>query len=150
MLPAFFVRFRGLGKLYGQCFAPLLEQNRLTQLEIDILLFLANNPGHDTARDIVELRHLAKSHVSAGVENLVRRGLLERAYRDGNRKVIHLRLLPEAAGLIAAGREIQRQYGETLFRGFTEAEWEELARLLDRIAWNVDSALTNLEERTME
>lgn len=150
MLPAFFVRSRGLGKLYGQCFAPLLEQSGLTQLEMDILLFLANNPGHDTARDIVELRHLAKSHVSAGVESLVRRGLLERVYREGNRKVIHLRLLPETDGLIAAGREIQRQYGEALFRGFTQAERKELARLLDRIARNVDSALSSQEERNVE
>ncbi len=150
MLPAFFVRFRGLGKLYGQYFAPLLEQSGMTQLEIDILLFLANNPGCDTARDIVELRHLAKSHVSAGVESLARRGLLERVYREGNRKVIHLRLLPEADGLIAAGRGIQRHYGEALFRGFTQAEREELARLLDRIARNVDSALASQEERNVE
>lgn len=148
MLPAFFVRSRGLGKLYGQCFAPLLEQCGLSQIEMDILLFLANNPGYDTARDIVELRHLAKSHVSMGVESLARRGLLERGYREGNRKVIHLRLLPEAEGLVSAGREAQRQYGEILFRGFTRAEREELGRLLDRMAWNVDSALGSQEGGT--
>ena len=58
VLPAFFLRSQGLRKLYGQLFAPLLSQLGLTQLEMDILLFLANNPGKDTARDIVELRHL--------------------------------------------------------------------------------------------
>ena len=67
MLSAFFLRSQGLRKLYGQLFAPLLERLGLTQLEMDILLFLANHPWKDTARDIVELRYLAKSHVSSGV-----------------------------------------------------------------------------------
>ena len=78
MLPPIFTRSRGLGKLYGQMFVPVLEQWMLTQLEADILLFLANNPAYDTARDIVERRYIAKSHVSMGVESLARRGLLQR------------------------------------------------------------------------
>ena len=50
VLPAFFLRSQGLRKLYGQLFAPLLSQLGLTQLEMDILLFLANNPGKDTGK----------------------------------------------------------------------------------------------------
>lgn len=66
MTPAFLVQSQGMRRLYSRMLTPLLERYRLTQLEMDILLFLANNPEHDTARDMVELRHLAKSHVSAG------------------------------------------------------------------------------------
>ena len=78
MLPAFFLRSRGMEKLYSALFSPLLERCGLTQLEADILMFLANNPEYDTARDIVEKRRLAKSHVSVGVDALAERGLLER------------------------------------------------------------------------
>ena len=141
MLPAFFIRSQGISKLYCSLFTPMLERRGLTQLEIDILLFLANNPAYDTARDIVEKRHLAKSHVSVGIDALVGRGLLARQMRAGNRKTIHL-VLTEAAGpIVEEGRVIQRQYGETLLAGFTEAEKEELFRLLDRIGENVDAAL---------
>ena len=66
MLPAFFVRSRGAGKLYGLLFTPLLERHTLTQLEADIILFLANNPEYDTARDIVEK---AQELVEAANEN---------------------------------------------------------------------------------
>lgn len=149
-LPVLFIRSQGLRKLYSQMLAPLLENFHLTQLELDIILFLANNPGYDTARDIVELRHLSKSHVSVGVDSLAGRGLLERSYQAGNRKTIHLRLLPAADEIVAAGREVQQQYGETLFRGFSQAQREELVQLLDRISRNVDSALANQEERTEE
>lgn len=141
MLPVFFIRSQGLRKLYCSLFAPLLERHGLTQLEVDILLFLANNPPYDTARDIVEKRHLAKSHVSVGVDALAGRGLLERQMREGNRKTIHLVLTPAAAPLVAEGREIQAQYGQMLLAGFTGEERSELFRLLEKVGENVNAAL---------
>ena len=141
MLPAFFIRSQGIRKLYCSLFTPMLERRGLTQLEIDILLFLANNPEYDTARDIVEKRHLAKSHVSVGIDALAGRGLLARQMREGNRKTIHLILTEAAAPIVEEGRAVQRQYGELLLAGFTEEEKEELFRLLDQIGENVDAAL---------
>jgi MarR family transcriptional regulator for hemolysin len=141
MLPAFFTRSQGLRKLYCGLFTPLLERWGITQLEMDVLLFLANNPPYDTARDIVEKRHLAKSHVSVGVEALVNRGLLERQKREGNRKTIHLRPTDTAAPLIAAGQAVQRQYGDLLLAGFTEEERSELFRMLEKVGENVETAL---------
>lgn len=144
MLPAFFIRSRGVGKLYTSLFVPLLEKYRLTQLEIDILLFLANNPSFDTARDIVEKRHLAKSHVSSGVESLAGRGFLERSRQDGNRKTIHLRLTGRAAPVVAEGQAVQARYGRLLLDGFSEQDREMLFRLLERVGENVDAALRAL------
>ena len=141
MLPAFFIRSRGLGKLYARLFTPLLEEWGLTQTEADILLFLANNPGYDTARDMAEKRHLAKSHISAGIEALAGRGLLERSWQEGNRKTIHLRLTAAADPIVEEGRALQRRYGELLVRGFTQEEICRLSRWLDRVTENVDAAL---------
>ena len=146
MLPALFTRSQGLRKLYGNLCAPLLARYGLTQLELDIILFLANNPEYDTARDIVEKRHLAKSHVSVGIDTLAGQGLLERFTREGNRKTIHLRLTEKAGPIVEEGREIQRQYGELLFAGFSKEDRRRLFTLLNRVAENVDAALAE-EER---
>lgn len=148
MLPAFFTRSQGLRKLYGGLFTPLLARWSITQLEMDILLFLANNPDFDTARDIVEKRHLAKSHVSAGVDALAGRGLLERRRLAGNRKTIHLRPTEAAAPVIEDGQAVQRRYGELLLTGFSREEREELFRLLERVGRNVDAALAAGGERS--
>ena len=146
MLPAFFTRLKGPGKLYSLLLLPLLDQHRLTQLEADILLFLANNPEYDTARDIVEIRHLAKSHVSMGVDSLAERGFLQRLRLDGNRKTIHLRLTDAALPIVEQGRAIQHTYAGLIFDGFSEAERQELFRLLDRVSENVDAAISAIEE----
>ena len=45
---------------------------------MDILLFLHNNPGYDTARDICTYRQLKPALVSLYIENLVQLGFLAR------------------------------------------------------------------------
>ena len=102
---------------------------------------MANNPPYDTARDIVEKRHLAKSHVSAGVESLARRGLLERSRLGGNRKTIHLKLTEQAMPIVEEGRAVQARYGELLLDGFSDQERDLLFSFLERVGENVDAAL---------
>ena len=40
-------------KIYDQSLEPVCKKYQLTRMELDILLFLANNPGYDTAKDII-------------------------------------------------------------------------------------------------
>ena len=52
MLPADFLDDVALlRRLYTRRFAELLRETGLNQAEMDVLLFLANNPPYDTARD---------------------------------------------------------------------------------------------------
>ena len=60
--------------LYSEFVSPVCAKYGLTRIELDILLFLANNTRYDTATDIVEVRFLAKSQVSAAIKNLEARG----------------------------------------------------------------------------
>ncbi len=84
-------------RFYTGRFAELAARSGLSMREIDVLLFLANHPGQDTARDAVELRGLSKSQVSQAVEVLTRGGFLERRPDSRDRRVVHLEKLMERA-----------------------------------------------------
>ena len=109
----------------------------LARVELDILLFLANNPQFDTATDIVERRHISKAHVSQSVKSLEQRGCLERCYEGDNRRTIHLRLMERAQAAVDVGRRAQLHCFETFMRGFSATELEQLRGYLARIAGNV-------------
>lgn len=49
----------------------------LTQMEYDILMFLHNNPQHNTAAEIVKIRKSTKSHVSTSLKSWKRKVLLK-------------------------------------------------------------------------
>ena len=119
--------------LYSEFVSPVCAKYGLTRIELDILLFLANNTRYDTATDIVEVRFLAKSQVSAAIKNLEARGCLRREYQLENRKTAHLRLCDPAQPMIAAGRSAQEQFGAALLDGFTPEELEHMQRSMERI-----------------
>lgn len=60
---------------YAAVMQPLSAELDMAQNAVDILLFLANNPGLDTARDICTYRKLKPGIVSFHVDNLGARGL---------------------------------------------------------------------------
>ena len=57
----------------------VMEKYDMTSIEVDVMLFLANNPQFDTAAEIVSIRKIAKSHVSLAVSRLTERGYLEKS-----------------------------------------------------------------------
>ena len=128
---------------YTELFSSMQESYKMTQMEINVLLFLANNPQFDTAAELVNIRHLAKSQVSAAVESLVTRGYLERRV-DGRR--IHLLLTEKADPVISEGHACQKVFSETIFAGVSAEERAQLSALLDRIAQNARNAA--IEEPT--
>ena len=86
-------------RYYDRHFSELLSRTGLSMREIHVVLFLANHPAHDTARDVTELRGLAKSQVSAAVDLLAARELLRRQPDKADRRVIHLALTDAGAAL---------------------------------------------------
>ena len=134
---------RKFGKYYDRQVLPLLEKTGLSMREIHVLLFLANPPGQDTARDVAELRCLAKSQVSQAVEVLTGRGLLARRADGEDRRVIHLEITGQGAPLAREAQAIQCACGKRLLAGLTEEEQAVFLDLLERV-------LRKTEELSME
>lgn len=128
-------------ELYDLRMKPVAERYGLTAMELSILLFLANNPEHDTATEIAEIRHLAKSHVSTSVRTLVEKGLMEKEHRDGNHRTTHLVLLPASEEIISAGQRSQTEFTSALTENFSEDELRQLEMFISRMNENVHRAL---------
>ena len=61
---------RGITRYYEILKSSVCEKYQLRQMEYDILMFLYNNPQHNTAADIVRYRKSTKSHVSMSLKVL--------------------------------------------------------------------------------
>ena len=86
----FLVNLRRIIKLHESVLKQIGERFGLSLTEAKIISFLHNNPGKDTAADIVELRMLSKGNVSQAVESLIQKSLLEREQDRDDRRKIHL------------------------------------------------------------
>ena len=124
-------------KKYAQLMEPVCREWDLTRNELDILLFLANNPGCDRAADIVAVRGIAKSHVSLSVGNLEHRGFLMRQSDPVDRRTVRLKLTEAAMPAVSRGHALQKRFFDGVFHGITEEEMALWQDILERTSRNV-------------
>lgn len=123
--------------LYENRCKVIIDKYHLTKNEIDILLFLANNPSYDTSRDIVEYRAISKSHVCKSVDSLLRKGYLKDEQDQRDRRLIHLKLQPEVMPIVREAQQMQRDFFNTIYRGIPVEELETVKAALRKMACNI-------------
>lgn len=123
---------------YHIMLAPLCKETGLPPMALDILLFLANDPEHNTAKDICRMRGHKSGIVSVHVERLVNDGLLERQEMPGDRRQTRLICTEKAQDIITRGRDIQWQFGLRLMEGISKEDHETMHRCFERIDVNLD------------
>ncbi len=133
-------------ELYERRMAPISASFSLTAMELSILLFLANQPEYDTARDIVEKRHLTKSHVSVSLRDLEERGFIRKERRDGNNRTVHLVLLSSSDDIIHEGHKAQAAFLSAVTTGFSSGDTELFQSYVDRMNENVLASLHELRK----
>ncbi|MCI8461354.1 MAG: MarR family transcriptional regulator [Lachnospiraceae bacterium] len=104
----------------------------------DILMFLANNPAYNTAKDIVELRGLKANLVSVNVDRLVREGYLDRQSFPGDRRKTILTCTPKAGPIIDQGRRLQAAFFEDIFKDVDGESRENFYRVIRMMETNLN------------
>ena len=123
----------------------LCRELRMPQTAFDILMFLANNPDYNTAKDIVELRGLKANLVSVNVERLVQEGYLDRQDFPGDRRKTVLVCTEKARPVVKKGQELQSSFSEAIFRDVDPDARENFYRVMETVERNLNQILKGSE-----
>ena len=127
--------------LYSKCVERVCVKHSITRMELDILLFLANNPCFDTATDIIGVRYLSKSQVSSSIKLLEQRGYLRKEYLECNRKTAHLKICEGAMDIIHDGQAAQEKFVSIMLEGFSQEEVDSMKKHNGHIMRNINAYL---------
>ena len=133
----FYVMARRLEDAYAAQMRSLCKETGVAQTAMDILLFLHNNPGYDTARDICTYRQLKPALVSLYVENLVQSGHLRRESVPEDRRKCRLILTDQALPVIQKGLAVQSAFTARMLDGLSEEDLAAGQRCLAAINRNI-------------
>ena len=139
----FWDKHKTITSYYELLSGEVCDRYGLTQMEYDIIMFLHNNPHHNTAAEIVRIRKSTKSHVSSSLKKLENKGLIKRKQSKDNKKHIEIVLLDDAALIVDAGLNAQKQFAQNVLRGLTEEEIRLCIRVFDKICNNAEEQLKN-------
>ena len=124
---------------YSERCKPLCREIQMPQTAFDILMFLANNPEYNTARDIVEIRGLKANLVSVNIEKLVKEGFLERMPDEKDRRKNVLICTENAKPIIEKGRQLQIGFFGNLFDGIDEESRRQFFGIIEKLRTNLDN-----------
>lgn len=95
---------------YNRLATKAAEESGITRPEGDILIFLRNNPEHNTAKDIVRLKGVSKAYVSKAVEPLLQKGLIQIKVDSIDRRCQHLSLTDQATPIVEIFHQMQKEF----------------------------------------
>ena len=128
---------------YYVAIQPLCERSGLPPMAVDILMFLANNPGHGTAGELCRCRGMKPAIVSFHVERLVQEGYLLRQSVPGDRRKTRLVCTDAAAEIVERGRALQKAFAQKLVDGLSEADVAVFHSCLSAIGDNIEDIRKN-------
>ena len=146
----FWDQHKTLTNYYEMLTRDVCEKYEVTQMEYDILMFLNNNPQHNTAAEIVKIRKSTKSHVSTSLKKLESKGLIQREQSIRNKKYIKITLLDKAEPIVQTGIRTQKQFAKNVFSGVTKEKIDMCKEVFNKICANADECLKKYKERDDE
>ena len=124
-------------KAYETFCQPVCKKYQLSQTSFDVLMFLANNPEYNTARDICEIRGIRTGIASVAVDLLVKNGYIHRQPDASDRRLTRLILTEKSEEIIQSGRLIQREFGAQLITGISDEEMTAYMKTAQKFRENI-------------
>ena len=145
---AMFANAARFSDAYHAALSPLCAETGLPPAAADILLFLANNPGCETAGAICRMRGLKPAIVSFHIDRLVGEGFLQRQPVPGDRRKTALVLTAQAQPIVAEGRELQRAFADRLADGLSAEDLAHFRRCVAIFDRNIEQIRAEKSKRT--
>lgn len=126
-----------LGFTVSRRFHQVLRPLELEPGEFALMRAVAASDGEPQSA-LAERLHISPSWMVAIVDELERRGLLERKPHARDRRVRNLHLTPAGEKLLKQAERRARQFDQQVSGTLTETELEQLLGLLQRVAAGLD------------
>lgn len=141
----FIFNLNQIKRMYIDAFKTLADETGYNQNQLDILLFLANNPTYDTAAQISQYRNMVKSQVSSSIARLTADGLISAEDDETDKRARKLTLTKTADEVTEKALVIQKTFVKKIFAGFSADEIRDLRTLADKLMTNVKEGSNGLD-----
>lgn len=131
------LRGRKFKKMVNTAFEGLREEHGLKQIDIELLLFIENQPDA-SASDIRKTLDLNKGHVSTALFELCQKGFLLSCSSPEDRRYVYYRLTEKGQAFIEEAKKLRTQLFRQLFRGVTPEEHEALCSVMNKLRQNIE------------
>lgn len=130
-----------LKKLLAKKVEPIIHECDLRPVELDILVLLQREKSIDTAKGIIQKKHLSKAHISKSIDNLRTKGFIQLEEDISDHRILHIRLTERSQKIIEEVTQIYEECREIMQRGITKEELEVVKKVIAKMNHNINLEL---------
>lgn len=130
-----------LKKLVSRKVDPIIQEYNLRPVELDILFFLWKEKQIDTAKGIIERKHLSKAHISKSIENLRLGRFIKVTEDEKDHRISHISLTEKSDEVIREVTKVYAECREIMQGGISPEEIEVTKRVVSQMIKNINDAL---------
>ena len=98
--------------------------------------------GPVTVGDVARTLHAGSTHITMETSKLVKRGLVEKTPNPEDRRSILLSLSSQGVAALASLTTMRQEINDTIFDGFSEAEFKIFQKLIKKMVGTTTRAIT--------
>lgn len=132
-----FLKGKKLNACRNQMFRSIRDRYGLKQAEIEILIYVYNNPGASAAEIAADMI-LQKGHVSLAKEGLQKRCCIAVTRDEKDRRCERMRITDEGTEICEEIIRQKQQFEAVLLKGFSDREIRQLTELLQKLMSNME------------
>ena len=130
-----------LKKLLAKKSEPIMNEYDLRPVELDILVFLRKEKEVDTAKGIIERKHLSKAHISKSIENLRNGGFIQIVEDENDHRILHICLTEKSNEVINKMNRIYSKCKEIMQKGIDSDELAVVKKVIVKMNENINREL---------
>lgn len=130
-----------LKKLLEKKMLPIIEECNIRQVELEILFFLANNKCDDTAKAIMQKRHISKAHISKSIDNLYVKGFIRLTPDEFDHRMMHISLEEKAHAVVEKVVHVHRECKNVLHRNISQEEVAIMYKVFKKMSSNIEDEI---------
>ena len=130
-----------LKKLLSRKFEPIMKECDLRPVELDILVLLHREKYIDTAKGIIEKKHLSKAHISKSIDNLRSKQFIYITEDDEDHRILHISLTKKSKEVIGNVIKVYEECREIMQKDISKEEIDVVRRVMSKINENINHEL---------
>lgn len=105
--------------------------------EMNLLIFLSNNPQMDTAKELTVTLGVSKGLICRSVGSLTQKGYLRGEVDKRDRRIVHLMLTDKAAPIIQLLQENRAKFSQWITQEISQSDLETYKRVNKQLIQNI-------------
>ena len=130
-----------LKKLLSRKVEPIMQDCDLRPVELDILVLLHREKNIDTAKGIIQKKHLSKAHISKSIDNLCLGGFIEIAEDENDHRILHISLTEKSREIIGKVTKVYEECREIMQKGISKEELDVVKKVISKMNENINHEL---------